>query len=69
MVNNCGNFRRKLMKTESEVLKMKDDLSKKIQDQQVICNHYGYLTEAWKKQDIEYKKLIAQYNILLEVLR
>ena len=59
------------MKTEREIEQMKIDIQNEMQEVRVGC------FKAWdegkailsKELHIDYTKLVAQYNILLEVLR
>ena len=56
------------MKTEQEIEKMKFDITEKIESLQVKLRdckcEFSYNTVS-----VEIKKLMAQYNILLEVLK
>ena len=58
-----------LMKTQQEVELMKTNIQRKIEAQQVICRGFKFGTDDWVHADREYAKLIAQWNILLEVLK
>lgn len=56
------------MKTEQEIREMKDKISKKIEitGENARSSHFNsYEREVYNR---EYAKLIAQYNILLDVL-
>lgn len=57
------------MKTQQEVELMKTNIQRKIEAQQVICRGFKFGTADWVHADREYAKLIAQWNILLEVLK
>jgi len=57
------------MKTQREVELMKTNIQRKIEAQQVICSGFKFGTDDWVHADREYAKLMAQYNILLEVLK
>lgn len=59
------------MKTEMEIIAMRDKIQKEIERVGGIAREYGKegdrdLFQLW---DSEYAKLIAQYNILIEVLK
>ena len=57
------------MKTQQEVELMKTNIQRKIEAQQVIRSGFKFGTDGWVRADREYAKLIAQWNILLEVLK
>ena len=57
------------MKTQQEVELMKTNIQRKIEAQQVIRSGFKFGTDDWVHADREYAKLIAQWNILLEVLK
>lgn len=59
------------MKTQAQVEQMLKDVQQKITEQGVLANRaYQESNEAaFNLHELKYGKLIAQYNILLEVLR
>lgn len=59
------------MKTVQEIEKMKDDINAKIDSISKKCNDAlnDNNMDAYHRYDRQYAQAIAQYNILLEVLK
>lgn len=57
------------MKTQKEIEKMKEEIQGRIEKTGAICNRLGHASAEWYESDRAYAKLIAQYNILIEVLK
>lgn len=57
------------MKTEREVEKMKEVIQKEIDDLGEKARSCVFGSGMWDMYDRQYSKKVAQYNILLEVLR
>ena len=57
------------MKSEQEIKQLLDDTHSKLKRVQEVSKTLPFGSHDWQHFDREYAKLIAQYNILLEVLR
>jgi len=57
------------MKAESEVKSLLNETKQKIDSIQKKCLKTTMYSEEWEMYDREYAKAVAQYNILLEVLK
>lgn len=57
------------MKTQNEIEKMKEDIQKEINDLGEKAKTQIFGSGMWDMYDRQYSKKVAQYNILLEVLK
>lgn len=57
------------MKTQQEIEDMKAKIQERIGETASLCNRLDHSSMEWYEADRQYAKLIAQYNILLEVLK
>jgi hypothetical protein len=57
------------MKTQQEIEKMREDIQKEIDDLGEKSRTQIFGSGMWDMYDRQYSKKVAQYNILLEVLK
>ena len=57
------------MKTQQEIEKMREDIQKEIDDLGEKSRTLIFGSAVWEMYDRQYSKKVAQYNILLEVLK
>lgn len=57
------------MKTQREIEQMKEEIQGRTEKTGAICNSLDHASVEWYESDRAYAKLIAQYNILIEVLK
>ena len=57
------------MKTQHEIEKMRDEIQKEIDDLGEKARMQIFGSGMWGMYDRQYSKKVAQYNILLEVLK